>query len=354
MEAGRRGLSVYDVTDAYALFRPVRTADIGLSENGRWLLVAPGTQEFWRLDLEDKNPANTMRVVDSGLIGSSITLSLEPGAISNSGRWIAIAPERIRRSGPGVYVFELGDDNTYRLHIAKLSGARPDYTECVFSNDSRYLAYGNHFWRLDPHADQFEPMLLPVAPGREPPSFSRDSKRIGMVAAEGDDITVRSWALPAVAQERQERFKSLAAASIAYANPFPSTSANDRNYEGISPDGVRDFGWQPTADRNDVLPVVRQFDDAGKLRASWTVPVIGKTRHDPAQNSDDPSIEQVAFSADGRRLVMIGNSLVVWDLTAKQPFARPLVDLATPGSQVAIDDAGRWVASFGQQLEIGT
>jgi hypothetical protein len=111
--------------------------------------------------------------------------------------------------------------------------------------------------------------------------------------------------------------------------------SNDKNYEVISPDGRWDFGWKETHDRSDLLPVVRHFDGAGKLQASWTVPVIGQTRHDLARDSDDLSIEQAAFSADGRRLVTIGNSLVVWDLTAKEPFARPLVDLATPGSHVA-------------------
>ena len=76
------------------------------------------------------------------------------------------------------------------------------------------------------------------------------------------------------------------------------------------------------------------------------------TGNDNDEDADPGEVQDAAFSRDGRRLVTIGKTLLVWDLTATEPFVRPLVNLSTQGKQVAIDDSGRWIASFGSQLQI--
>lgn len=291
LEAGRRGLSIYEVGDGYAPIRQGAIEGLHLSRNGRWLLVATqenGTQEFWRLDLEHQAPASTFRVVDTGLLRGSVGSS----AISNSGRWIAAVLEN--NGSDGVYVFELDQDGTYNSRLAG-SAEVGDRSEVEISDDERYLTYGNRNWRLDRGISETRAVTSPVSA-----HFYR----------EGPD--------------------------------------RNGDYTSLSPD----LRWAIFWNQNETDALVSPIDNAGNIGDLRKLPRFPQPDGDRQIQAPKVPVVDAAFSGDGRRLATIGESLLVWDLTATEPFARPLFNLATPGTNVAIDDSARWVASFGDRLQI--
>ncbi|HEY3570911.1 MAG TPA: TIR domain-containing protein [Thermoanaerobaculia bacterium] len=361
LEAARRGLPTSDVSDAYAPFRDKVVTALEVSGNGRWLLVGTeekGTRELWRFDLAARDPASTIRVVDSGLldmIGStSHTNLLHTIAVSNSGRLIATAPGLGTSSGSGVLLFELGEDGTYTSRVAKWSGSKPGYAALRFSQDERYLADGNHLWRLDSSGSEIEPILLAEDAGESDPYFSKDSKRIGLLTRSGPSIAVESRATSPAAERRRETFPSLAAARAAYPGLSLPPNGEKQQHLFVSQDGRWEISFNEVYVNEWTMsqPVVRHYDKAGRLQAETRLPVGKQAKEQAAEGAADGVVRQAAFSSDGHWLATIGSTLRLWDLTRDHPFSKPYLDFATPGTHVAIDPTGRWLASFGQRLQI--
>ena len=356
LEAGRRGLPIAEVNNAYALFQEEAATALEVSDNGRWLVVGiqyKGTRELWRVDLEHKDPASTFRVIDSGLIDDISSISsdntLSTFAISNSGRFVAVAPGKGSRSGPGVYVFDLRESETHFAHLAKWSGERPDYAALRFSDDERYLANGNHLWRLDEAAHELDPKLLPGTPRSASPFFSPDSTRVRLARREADEIQVDTWIAAQVEYERRETFSSLATAISAYPNLSIEQDRESQDHLNVSPDGRWEISWNEITGSP---PVIRHYDGAGGPTIETIFPVEGKGDELENADSDKAPVKSAAFSKNGKWLATIGRTLQLWDLSLANPFNKPRLDFSTPGLLVAIDPSGRWLASFGKRLQI--
>jgi WD40 repeat protein len=356
LEAGRRGLQIYDVVDGYAPFREQMVKAVNLSANRRWAIASVETadiRELWRLDLEDKDPASTMGTIDIGLIGT--TTGILGFAISNTGRRIAEVRDRF---GPGVYVFDLNENGGYRAQIAKWPGKIPDhFVSCLFSDNDQFLLCETYLWRLDEQADETNGVVLSPDSDRVSSTFfTKDSKLVGLGSAEGNRFKVRSWKLPGAKEMPSRWFPSDVAAKIAFPDLALPGARGDQEREIYSADGRWQISWFRRRYDGQFIttspPVVTNFDGAGNRKYQWTVLPEQQTGNAYADNPDQGAVRDAAFSTDGRRLVTIGKTLLVWDLTADKPLSRPLVNLSTEGNHVVIDDSGRWVASFGKQLQV--
>ena len=363
LEAARRGLTTSEVNDPYAPVRDEAVTVLKISENGRWLLVGAqdnGTRELWRLDLTHENPSSTIRVIDTGLIDDIGSISranmLSTVAVSNSGRFIAAAPELGNSSGPGVLVFDLQGEGAYTVRLAKWSGDRPDYAALRFSEDERYLANGNHFWRVYSDGSELEPILLPVTVRSADPFFSSDSKRIGVAMKNDKVIEIRTWEISSssLMEERMETFASLATARTAYPALIVNSDSEEKQYLTVSPDGRWEVSINDiyTQDKWTTSSRVRRYDKAGNLQAEIMLPGGKKVEMQDDEATNDGFVQDAAFSSDGRWLATIGSTLQLWDLAAPNPFSKPYLDFSASGTHVAIDPAGHWLASFGQRLQI--
>ena len=98
-------MPIYDVVDGYAPFREEIVKAVNVSANGRWLIasVEYASHEIWRLDLEDKDPASTMRTVDIGVIDFSTDEQIEEFAISRTGE----ESQQSRAGMVQVYIFSI-------------------------------------------------------------------------------------------------------------------------------------------------------------------------------------------------------------------------------------------------------
>lgn len=369
LDGARRGLPIDEVEDAYALFREDETIkSLDVSDDGRWLLVEAqpkGTREIWLLDLEHPEPARTLRVIDSGLVDSITSYSSvnhpSPCGVSRGGRFLAASAGWSSKLGDGLYLFEREPGGTYRFRLANFAGEKGSGF-CRFSDDEQYLTDGKHLWRLNDAGAIIQPKPLPAPKDATSPFFSIDSKRVGVAVFEDHGVRVATWPVPPTTGGQVEPFRSLRAAITAYPRLRPRPDVRgEKEHDLVSPDGRWEISWEEvyTNHWTASLPVVREYDKAGNLKAARKLP-LAERPGDPGTasaptacgNLEGVPVCRAAFNADGRRLVTIGQSLLVWDLTAPDPFARPFLDLATPGSQVAIDDSGSWVASFGRKLQI--
>ena len=356
LEAGRRGLPIYDVVDGYAPFREQIVKAVNVSANGRWLIASVedvSIHEIWRLDLEDKDPASTMRTVDIGLIDSTTNDEIATLAISRSGRRIAAVQDRY---GPGVYVFNLNTNGSYRAQTAKWPEERPDRVTCLFSDNDQFLLCGKYLWRLDGQADKTEATVLSSEDRNASAFFSRDSKLVGLGTAQGNRFKVTTWQIPGATDMHERWFPSDVAASMSFPGLALPGRRDDEAREIHSADGRWKIAWSrrriDSQFTTTTPAVVSQYDGAGNRKHEWIVPPEQANGNGKNKDDDAGAVQDAAFSGDGRRLVTIGKTLLVWDLTASEPFARPLVNLSTEGNHVAIDDSARWIASFGSQLQL--
>lgn len=360
LEAARRGLTTAEVSDPYAPARDETVTALEISGNGRWLLVGAqdnGTRELWLLDLTHKDPSSTIRVIDTGLINENggDAARLRMVAVSNSGRFIAVAPGSGQSFDPDVLVFDLHGKNQYIARLAKWSGDRPDYAVPRFSQDEQYLAYGNHFWRVHSDRSELEPILLPVNGRLANPFFSIDSKRIGVAMKSDKVIEIKTWETSSsLREERMERFASLAAARTAYPALIVNSDSEEKEYLTVSPDARWEVSINKiyTQEQWTTSSRVRRYDKAGKLEAEIMLPGGKNAKMQDDKVPHDGFVQDAAFSSDGRWLATIGSTLQLWDLAAPNPFSKPFLDFSAPGTHVAIDPAGHWLASFGQRLQI--
>lgn len=356
IEAGRRGVAVTDVSDPNALMRDRMIGTVQLSEDGRWLAVgaqAQGADEVWTLDLAQDDPASTFRVMDTGLIdaiGSSGYASGAP-AVSRTGRFVATLP------GPaGTSVFDLRGGPGTPMRLAKWLDESPSYLTLQFSADERWLTNGHSLWNLAGSSATIKPTPLPQDAVSGEVFYTRDSARIG-AASRGPDgkPIVMTWRVASLNDPRRQTFTSLAAARVAYPQVSWKPASEEKVHSSASLDGRWEITWAEIYLNRWTISraVVRHFDEHGKALLEHKMPAA--TKSDPDQDEiqgEAGAIEDAQFSADGRWLATIGESLQVWDLTAGHPFAKPFADLSTPGRRVAIDASGHWVASFGTRLQL--